>query len=43
MQYHSLGQPLNERHTGHLPYINNHPWSQQQAMQNTWSPAHPSA
>jgi cyclin-like protein len=43
MQYHSLGQPLNERHTGHLPYINNHPWSQRQAMQNTWSPAHPSA
>lgn len=33
MQYHSLGQPLTERHVGHLPYIQQHqhyhqPWSQ---------------
>lgn len=32
MQYHSLGQPLTERHVGHLPYIQHQhlhqPWSQ---------------
>jgi hypothetical protein len=41
MQYHSLGQPLTERHTGHLPYINQQPWSQHQAIQGSWATAPP--
>jgi hypothetical protein len=28
MQYHSLGQPLTERHYGHVPYLNHDAWPQ---------------
>jgi hypothetical protein len=37
MQYHSLGQPLTERHIGHLPYINHQVWPQHHAPQNSWA------